>query len=420
MSDAKPEPAKLDVRIAAGPDEVRRVQEFRYRVLVEETGQNPQGADASARIVRDPMDDHALQLYVLAGDAVVGAVRLTLLKNAQPPSAIQNACRIDAFKTFAGDRISLTSPLVVAHSHRHSTVPAVLLGAAYKIARAQGSRFDFCLSTPALVQLYEMLGYRRYTDNVADAARGYQVPLVLVMDDAQHLNEIKSPFARLAIGFTNGTEASLWFVKQFPQAERREERKMDEQRFWSFLTDRLHQTPLHGIPLLNGLTYQEAAKFLKVGTVLNAKAGDPVIRRGHSGHEMYIVIRGALTVRIGDKIIAEVARGDIFGEMAFLSEMPRTADVVVTEDAELLVLTQPQVRKAILAIPEVSAKVLFNLSLILTAKLRVGTEKLLAAVGAEALAHSMTASRLSIEEEPTPEPQGDPFARMTIDGVASR
>jgi len=416
MSDPKPEAPKLDVRIAADAAEIGRLQEFRFRVLVEETGQSPQGADLDARKVVDPTDARALHLYVLAGAEIVGAVRLALLKSVQLPLRLGEACRIETFKTFAGDRLSFTSPLVVAHSHRHSTVPAVLLGAAYKIARAQGSRFDFCLVPPALVQLYEMLGYRRYTDNADDPEGGLRVPLVLVMDDARHLGEVKSPFARLAVGFANGNDGALWLLKQFPQAERAEERKMDEQRFWSFLTDKLHQTPLHGIPLLNGLTFQEASKFLKVGTVLKAKAGDQVIRKGESGNEMYIVLRGKLRVSIGGNFIADVARGDLFGEMAFLSEMPRTADVSVAEDTELLVLTQPQMRRAIQVMPEVSAKVLFNLALVLTAKLRTGTEKLVIAIGTEALADAVAAGRVDTEAGLDHASAEDPFARMTIDG----
>lgn len=420
MSEPKTADAKLDVRIATNAADIRRVQEFRFRVLVEETGQTPPGIDAEARLVRDPTDERSLHLYVVAGTDIVGTVRLSLLKSVLLAPKLIEACRIESFKTFAGDRLSVTSPLVVAHAHRHSTVPAVLLGAAYKIARAQGSRFDFCLVPPALVQLYEMLGYRRYTDNIDKDDGGYRVPLVLVMDDARHLGEVKSPFARLAVGFANGNEAALWLRKQFPQAERAEERKMDEQRFWSFLTDKLHQTPLHGIPLLNGLTFQEASRFLKVGTVLKAKTGDQVIRKGESGNEMYIVLRGRLRVTIGGNFIAEVARGDLFGEMAFLSEMPRTADVAVAEDAELLVLTQPQMRRAIQAMPDVSAKVLFNLALVLTAKLRTGTEKLVLALGAEALADAVTSGRVDTDAALPEGSAEDPFAGMTIEGVASK
>jgi CRP-like cAMP-binding protein len=56
---------------------------------------------------------------------------------------------------------------------------------------------------------------------------------------------------------------------------------------------------------------------------------------------MYVVVSGEASVRIGGRqgtILERLAPGDLFGEIALLSGMPRTADVVAETDIELVVV----------------------------------------------------------------------------------
>ncbi len=64
------------------------------------------------------------------------------------------------------------------------------------------------------------------------------------------------------------------------------------------------------------------------------------------------------------------------GEIAYRGAMPRTADIVITEDAEVLVLTQDMFRKTIKSDPAIASKVLFNLTLILADRLKTTSQKL--------------------------------------------
>jgi hypothetical protein len=259
----------------------------------------------------------------------------------------------------------------VSDDQNPGQVTAVLLGAAYKVARNMGSLFDFTSCPPPLVPLYERLGYRRYTDNFVDDDDVYQVPLVLLTDDLAHLRFVGSPFCKLALEFTNTAEGCQWFERTFPgSVHSAAEGALDEEDFWSLLTEKLQQTPIEGIPLLKDLSYANAKRVLHTGSTLQCKRGDRIVQAGASSREMYVILAGSVEVRSGDQVLAKLGRGEIFGESALISSAPRTADVVAHEDSEVLIMSQDFLEKGMRSMPEIMSRVLYNLSMILVERLR--------------------------------------------------
>jgi hypothetical protein len=368
---------ELQVRIAASEPEQARIYAFRYRVLVEEMGLEPRGADRKARLVRDPLDEVATQLYVTQGAETQAALRLLCGAGSALPGEVAAAYEMHRFARWGDRALSFSDRLLVGPAWRKSKIPAVLMGAAYKLLRKQGVLFDFCRCPPALIGLFQKLGYRRYAKNYVDPEAGLQAPMVLVLDDLPHLVAMNSPFAAQARAYANRDDAAQWFRREFPDAERYTGAKMrDEERFWIYLTEQLHQTPLVGLPLLNGLTFAEAKQLIGQTTVLNIEQGEKLVRAGDIGSEMFVLLSGAVEARAGGRRLAAFRAGALFGEVAFLSALPRTADIVATADAEVLVLTQDVLHRVMRAQPGLAARVMFNLSLILCQRLRDSTRSL--------------------------------------------
>lgn len=381
MQDGTSQDTKLQVFIARDDTERRRIYRFRYKMKVEELGDEPPFADHAAKLVCDPLDKAAMQLYVArsSGSEIVAAARLNIGFAGNGLSGIVDIGDFGAFREFGIEAMSLSGQLVIAPQWTTSKAASLVLSAIFKLARQNASRFDFSQCTPALVPLYQRLGYRQFRENFMDDDLGYQVPLVLVTEDYAHLSLVNSPLTKIARGMINSSETGKWFSRAFPDYARAPvEAAMADDEFWHFLARKLNQVPTASIPLLEGLSYPEALSFIRAGSVLHCRKNMPIVKTGQMGREMFVILSGEVRVLAGpDKAeVARLKRGDIFGELAYLTEVPRTADVVTTDDTELLVLSQDIVQRIMDKMPAIAARVLFNLSLILCARLGQSTRDL--------------------------------------------
>lgn len=70
--------------------------------------------------------------------------------------------------------------------------------------------------------------------------------------------------------------------------------------------------------------------------------GDEIIKTGDVGEEMFIIISGKTDVIIGssgkEQVVATLGPGDYFGEMALLTDEPRSATIKAVEPCETFVL----------------------------------------------------------------------------------
>lgn len=73
--------------------------------------------------------------------------------------------------------------------------------------------------------------------------------------------------------------------------------------------------------------------------------GTVILREGDAGHAAYIIVSGQCEVRKTlngvESALKTLGAGDVFGEMAVLTDSARTATVVATEDTTALVVTRP-------------------------------------------------------------------------------
>ena len=122
------------------------------------------------------------------------------------------------------------------------------------------------------------------------------------------------------------------------------------------------------------MTVQDAHRFIKNSLIVHLNDDEYLMREGDIGNEMYVILSGSVEVQSQGKRVAAYGPGGVIGEISFLSEIPRTADVRVVEAAEFLVLTQNNFRKVMRSMPDVAAQVLFNLSLMLCDRLQSATQ----------------------------------------------
>ena len=80
------------------------------------------------------------------------------------------------------------------------------------------------------------------------------------------------------------------------------------------------------------------AVFINAREKREIAAGETVFAEGDPGAEMFGLISGAVELRKGDRSLGVLEPGDTFGEMAIVSEAPRSLSAVATEPSVLAVI----------------------------------------------------------------------------------
>jgi CRP-like cAMP-binding protein/sugar phosphate permease len=94
------------------------------------------------------------------------------------------------------------------------------------------------------------------------------------------------------------------------------------------------------LPLLARLGELEREAFIGGSTFREAEEGAVVVRVGEESTSAYFVVEGALVAgssgEAGERILSTMNAGDFFGEIAALTGVPRTANVVAQDRSELI------------------------------------------------------------------------------------
>jgi hypothetical protein len=152
---------------------------------------------------------------------------------------------------------------------------------------------------------------------------------------------------------------------------------------WDLLAVKLGRDPGKTIPLFSGLRPAQARIVVLMGEIRRYGRGEPIVRRGEVGNEMYVIISGRVEVFAGSdsdrRKIAEQNRGDVFGEMGLVRHAERSADVVAAEPVELLAVDERFLERVQSRYPRIGSKVFLNLTRILSDRLHRVTDQLVAA-----------------------------------------
>jgi CRP-like cAMP-binding protein len=126
--------------------------------------------------------------------------------------------------------------------------------------------------------------------------------------------------------------------------------------------------------ILSDLTETEWLDFLAALERRSFPAGAEVLKAGEHDRVLYVIASGSVDVvidsRRGRRIVAHIAAGSVFGEMAFFDGEPRSATIVAHEAVEVLALDQNKFAQLSAWRPRIAVKLLMDLGRILSMRLR--------------------------------------------------
>jgi hypothetical protein len=355
------------------------VFKFRYRIYAEEMGLSPPEADHQAKLITDSLDGPGISYALLEDDQVVGSLRLVYLDDvADPTPLIEKFAMKPALADLGSSAICSTSRFMLDPRRRHGKAILQLMERVYVDAAARGVRLNYGDCSPNLLPFYEHLGYRRYARAYNDTAYGFKVPILMVGRDREGLERLRSPLARIAGRYPDDAEARTWFARHYAEYLQLESAVLlPDGAFFDILCQRVSNDPLHSVSLLQGLSREEADRFMARATLVQANPGDRIVRQGDRGSALFVLLSGLAEVVLDERPtlpIAILGEGDPFSEISFLTSEPCTANVVAQSRCEALVISNEFLQGFVAKEPAIAAKVLFNLSRVLAERLSVTTQ----------------------------------------------
>jgi len=120
---------------------------------------------------------------------------------------------------------------------------------------------------------------------------------------------------------------------------------------------------IRSVPLFASLDDEAAGNLRNLLRVNDVPTNTSLFRAGDDGDAMYLIERGRVQITITDEdkkqiVLAELAQGDFFGEMAIIDGKQRSADATVVETARLAVLSRENFLSFIHDNPKVALEML--------------------------------------------------------------
>ncbi len=189
----------LDIHIATTQAELQAIYRLRYQMYVEELGATMENADHRQKVLHDEWDKTADIIGAWQNDELVGCVRLNYSHNTDlseyevhyHPLVKETVLRQNT------SSISISSKWVVAKACRRTILSARLSQGCYAQMHVKSANLTYLTCQTNLMGSYSRMGFRICGASFFHPEAGWLTPMVLVVQDYEYLQQIKSPFASI-------------------------------------------------------------------------------------------------------------------------------------------------------------------------------------------------------------------------------
>ncbi len=109
---------------------------------------------------------------------------------------------------------------------------------------------------------------------------------------------------------------------------------------------------LKSVPLIQGLSEEELGKLATIAQRRSFSKDEVILAEDSRGGDIYIVEQGRVRVKIRIKadspkkeVIQTLKEGEVFGELSFLDDSPRSATVEAADDVRVLVIEKEALKR---------------------------------------------------------------------------
>lgn len=119
---------------------------------------------------------------------------------------------------------------------------------------------------------------------------------------------------------------------------------------------------LKDMPLFKRVDEPRLRVIALMGEITTLRAGERLAEKGEQGDAAFVVIAGTVDIRIptagGEVSVAHLGRGEIVGEMAVITDRPRSAAMAALTDLIVLRLDRPTLMSLLREFPDVALEMI--------------------------------------------------------------
>ena len=357
----------------AETDEERdAVFRFRYAIYVKEMARYGASADHERGMLVEAEDETARIFCAVEEGEVVATSRFSWGGDAPFTHRLVEHYMLEPFiAELPADVMAVGERGMVKPELRGTPIFTELGYETMRFIQDRRIQLIFGACEPHLLSRYVGQGSRTFSHrNINSAEAGYLIPIVNVVEDVDYLRRIGSPRASTVKDW--GEDARIpECVKPLIEngGNVMSQRLVDSGVYLDQVHESLDELAENKFSILDGLDAEQTLRALGRSSMIQCSAGDQVIKKGGTARNLFVVLEGHLEVRDGDKLLSVFSPGDVFGEMAFLLDRPRTADVYAATDGRVLSLSEGTLRKSIDSDSQVAAHLMLNVAKILCTRI---------------------------------------------------
>jgi len=131
---------------------------------------------------------------------------------------------------------------------------------------------------------------------------------------------------------------------------------------------------LHSVELFDGLSGNEILDLLAASDDLTFNPGDVVFQTGETRRALFLLLEGTVEIdlevpKLGERVLAQLDSGSVFGEMSFFHPAPHAATARCLTAARIMRLPRAQFDALSAEHPHLALRVTTNAAEILAARL---------------------------------------------------
>lgn len=138
---------------------------------------------------------------------------------------------------------------------------------------------------------------------------------------------------------------------------------------------------LRNVALFEGLTQSQLRRVASIARPRGYEVGACLFREGETGHDMFIILEGKVRISqqvpgMGEEALAILEKGQYFGEMSVIEDIPRSADAIAHTSCTLWVIEREQLDQLMFTDKDLAYVLLWSFVRTLAGRLRETNAKM--------------------------------------------